>query len=182
MGDVLNFVAATTAEIERPLPGDDVVPDPDITMDRAFDVPGTPVQVWPWLVQLGKQRAGWYLPRSVERFLPTSRRATRKIEARWQGLKAGDVIPDYGGKHETFETVDVQHNQWIVYKSVRGSTYVSWSLSIDSKADGSSRVQARLRLSPVKHRRIVASGGELFDLLTIAGMAAGLRERVSSPQ
>jgi len=182
MGVVLNFVAATTAESERPLPGDDLVPDPDITMDRAFDLAGSPEQVWPWLVQLGKQRAGWYLPRSIERFLPKSRRATRKIEARWQGLKAGDVIPDYGGKHETFETVDVRHNQWIVYKSVRGATRMSWSLSIESRPDGSSRVQARLRLAPVKHRRIVASAGEFFDLLTIAGMAAGLRERVSSPQ
>ena len=31
-------------------------------MDRAFEVSAPPDVVWPWLVQLGKARAGWYLP------------------------------------------------------------------------------------------------------------------------
>ena len=39
-------------------------------MDRAFTVAAPPAAVWPWLVQLGKKRAGWYLPRAIERFLP----------------------------------------------------------------------------------------------------------------
>jgi len=31
-------------------------------MDRGFTVDTAPEAVWPWLVQLGKRRAGWYLP------------------------------------------------------------------------------------------------------------------------
>ena len=63
-------VGASPAEAARPLPGDDVVPDADVVMDRAFTVDAAPAEVWPWLAQLGKQRAGWYLPGPVERLVP----------------------------------------------------------------------------------------------------------------
>ena len=41
------------------------------------------------------------------------------------------------------------------------------------------RVHLRLRLSPVTHRHVAAVLGGLFDALTVAGMAAGLRERLA---
>src|SRR4051794_41942528 len=72
-------------------------------MDRGFEARGTPEQVWPWLVQLGKGRGGWYFPRLVERFVPRSRRAARTVQPQWQGLEVGDVIPDYGGPQGFFE-------------------------------------------------------------------------------
>ena len=50
--------------------GDDVVPDADVVMDRAFSEAPPTGEVWPWFVQLGKRRAGWYLPRRVERLRP----------------------------------------------------------------------------------------------------------------
>ena len=64
---------ATDEERLAPLPGDDLVVA-DVVMDRGFDLPAPPDEVWPWLVQLGKRRAGWYLPGSVERLVPPSRR------------------------------------------------------------------------------------------------------------
>ncbi|HEY2192382.1 MAG TPA: hypothetical protein VGH76_08775 [Actinomycetospora sp.] len=60
-------VCATPDEVAARLPGDDLVPDAQVTMDRAFDLPAVPEILWPWLAQLGKQRAGWYLPAGVER-------------------------------------------------------------------------------------------------------------------
>ena len=60
----------TPAEWAATLPGDDLVDPADVVMDRAFSLPAPPDTVWPWLVQLGKRRAGWYLPRWVDRVLP----------------------------------------------------------------------------------------------------------------
>ena len=57
-------VAATPAEVAAPAPGDGLVPEADVVMDRGFDLPAGPEQVWPWIVQLGKGRGGWYLPPS----------------------------------------------------------------------------------------------------------------------
>ena len=65
----MDLARATPAERASSLPGDDLVAA-DVVMDRGFDLGAPPSEVWPWLVQLGKRRAGWYLPRSVEVLVP----------------------------------------------------------------------------------------------------------------
>jgi hypothetical protein len=180
---VFASVAATDAERAADRPGDAIVAAPDVVMDRAFTVAGTPERVWPWLLQLGKKRAGWYLPHTVERFLPVARRAARTVDARWLDLRVGDVIPDYGGRNETFEVAEIDPPRALVYRSVRGRTELTWSISLEpagtAAGPSSTRVVLRLRMAPVKHRWLARTAGELIDLLTVAGMAAGLQERLS---
>jgi hypothetical protein len=174
-------VAATQKERRAPRAGDDILPTADVVMDRAFTVDRDPDDVWPWLVQLGKRRAGWYLPSVIERFLPPSRRAARSVDDRWQHLRVGDVIPDYGGRHETFEVAEIRRPSALVYRSRRGSTDVTWSLTLE-RAQGAgpdaTRIFLRLRLWPVRRRWLANTAGELLDADTIAGLAAGLRERL----
>ena len=173
-------VTPTAAEVDAPRPGDRLVPDADVVMDRAFTLPAPPDVVWPWIVQLGKKRAGWYLTRRAERAVPPSRRAARRIDARWQALAVGDVVPDWGGKDATFRVEEIQPGSHLVYSSRRGHTDVSWAIHLSPGGmhrDGT-RVHLRLRLGPVKHPRVANSLGGGFDALTIAGMAAGLRERL----
>jgi len=175
------FASATVAEVAAPRAGDDVVPEADVVMDRGFDLGAEPAQVWPWIVQLGKGRAGWYLPRVVERVVPKSRRAARAVLPRWQGLAVGDVIPDYGGADATFEVVQVDAPHTLVYRSTRGHTDVSWAITLTPREHGT-RVHLRLRLGPVRRVKLAENFGGLFDALTIAGMAAGLRERLRQDQ
>lgn len=172
-------VAATDEEIRAPRPGDGLVPLADVVMDRGFDAPGTPEQVWPWLVQLGKGRGGWYFPRRVERLVPRTRRAARSVEPQWQGLRVGDVVPDYGGPEEFFEAVEVERPRHLVYRSERGRMQVSWAITLTPVAGGT-RVHLRLRLGPVRRVWLAETLGGLVDAVTIAGMAAGLRERLRS--
>lgn len=178
MRGVFASVRPTPAEVAAPRAGDELLPHPAVVMDRAFTVPGGPERVWPWLVQLGKWRGGWYLPRALERLLPAGNRATREIEPRWQDLAVGRVIPDYGGRYETFTVVALTAPNVLVHRSRRGRTELTWSITLEP-FDGGTRVFLRLRLDPVRHVRVAETVGGLFDLLTIAGMAAGLRERLS---
>jgi hypothetical protein len=173
-------VAASAAERRAIRPGDDLVNPADVVMDRAVIFDAAPETVWPWLVQLGKQRAGWYLPRRVERVLPAGRRATRQIQPRWQHLQAGDIIPDYGGRHETFRVDRIHAPDSIVYTSRRGRTHLTWSITLEpeSVTPHRTRVHFRLRMAPVKHRWLATTVGEFIDALTIAGAAAGLTERL----
>jgi hypothetical protein len=50
---------ATSEEVNRPLPGDDEVPDPAVASTRAISIQAPPGAIWPWLVQMGwRQAAG----------------------------------------------------------------------------------------------------------------------------
>src|SRR5690606_11236338 len=42
------------------LEGDDIVPDARAQLTHATTIDAPPRDVWPWLVQMGGQRAGWY--------------------------------------------------------------------------------------------------------------------------
>ncbi|MGQ0842902.1 MAG: hypothetical protein ACT4QF_02085 [Sporichthyaceae bacterium] len=169
------WVVPTAAEVRTALPGDEIVAKPDAVMDRAFTLAATPEQVWPWLVQVGKGRAGWYLPRRVERFLPKGNRAIRRVDPRWT-LAVGDVVPDYG-RNETLTVVSIDAPRALVFESERSHLLLTWTIVLAPAVDGT-RVHLRLRMGPVKRKWLVASVGEAFDWLTIAGLAAGLRERV----
>ncbi|GAA4797807.1 hypothetical protein GCM10023200_37610 [Actinomycetospora chlora] len=177
---LLDAVAATPAEEHESRRGDHLVTPADVVMDRAFTLPREPDVVWPWIVQLGKRRAGWYLPARVERLVPRGRRAARWVDDRWQHLVPGDAIPDYGGRDATFTVDEVEPPHVLVYRSRRGATDVSWSITLRPVPAGT-RVLLRLRLGPVRHVRLATTLGGAFDALTIAGLAAGLRERLSPP-
>jgi hypothetical protein len=173
-------VEPTRDEVADAMPGDTLVAQADSVMNRAFTVAAPPEDVWPWLVQLGKRRAGWYLPRQLERFVPRSRRGIRHLDYRWQKLQVGDVIPDYGGRDETFTVAEIAPPHTLVYTSRRGRMDVSWAIVLSPVDPASTRVQLRLRLGPVKRRWLVETVGELIDLLTIAALASGLEERASA--
>jgi hypothetical protein len=174
-------VTATRAEAGEQRSGDDIVVAVDAVMDRAFTVPGTPQMVFPWIRQLGKSRAGWYLPRSVERLLPVRRRALRHIEPRWQHLRPGDIVPDYGGANATFAVESIEAPHSLVYRSQRGQALVSWSIllrPIDTDLGDYTRILLRLRVGAVRHPWLVRTAGEALDRITITAMAAGLVERL----
>ena len=178
---MFSSVEATDAEIEAPRAGDELIPQADVVMNRAFTVPGAPATVWPWIEQLGKRRAGWYLPSRIETFVPRSRRASRSIDAEWLNLRVGDVIPDYGGRHATFTVAAIAPPTSLVYQSVRGHTTLTWSITLEPAAPPEhTRVFLRLQLAPVRRKWLANTAGELFDALTVAGMAAGLRERLDA--
>src|SRR5262249_38262451 len=146
-------------------------------MDRAFTLAAAPHRVWPWFVQLGKRRAGWYLPRWVEWFMPRRRRGLRRLEPTLQGLAVGDVIPDWGGAGASLGLLALDPPKAIVYRSTGGTVNLSWVIALRPEGPGT-RVHLRLRLGPIRRPRLAETVGGLLDVLTIAGLAAGLRERV----
>ena len=176
-------IAPTAGEVAVSLPGDGLVPDPDVVMDRAFSVEAELAVAWPWLLQLGKHRAGWYLPGNIERFLPPSRRALRTLDPLMAGPSGRRRDSDYGGRDATFRVAVVDSPGVLVYESRRGRTAVSWAISATHlplpQRRPATRIHLRLRLGPVRRPRGAERAVGLLDLLTIAGLAAGLAERVA---
>lgn len=84
---------ATSDEIERALPGDDLVPQPITVTTKAVAINAPPERVWPWLVQLGVDRGGMYSYLWVENWmLRLNVENTHEIRPEWQHLEAGDFI------------------------------------------------------------------------------------------
>jgi hypothetical protein len=51
---------ATEEEIERPMPEDDIVSKPSFNATRAVTIYAPAEKIYPWIVQMGVSRAGWY--------------------------------------------------------------------------------------------------------------------------
>jgi hypothetical protein len=164
-------------------PGDDLVANANMVFDRSRVIAAAPLQIWPWLVQLGKQRAGWYLPSSLERAVPRSRRGARVLDPRWRELGVGQRIPDYGGRQAFLEVAILDPGRALVYRSERRGAVFSWALTLDALTPVSTRVDLRFRgrvRSTGWRGRLIATAGDAFDRLTSELMLSGLAERVAA--
>ena len=171
------------------LPGDHVLPHADPVMDRHLHLAAPVEQVWPWLEQLGKGRAGWYLPAAVERLLPRGRRAARRVDPRWLGLRVGDVVPDWGPGDPTFEVLEIEPPRHLVYWSerprlprrgaARPPMRLTWALVLSPDGPDRCSLHLRLRLDLGGPAGPVATyGGGAVDALTVGLLGRGLAERL----
>ena len=71
------------------LPGDELVPTPTAIDTRGITIDAPPEAVWPWLVQMGYGRAGWY---SYDR-LDMRGKSVDTIVPKHQALAVGDLMP-----------------------------------------------------------------------------------------
>ena len=81
---------STDDEIARRMPGDDVVANPSFSATRAVTVEAPPERIWPWIVQMGYQRAGFY---SWDRLDNDGVPSAEHILPEYQDLSLGDLIP-----------------------------------------------------------------------------------------
>lgn len=88
---------ATCEEERRPLPGDDLVPRPLWEATRAVTIDATPLEVWPWVAQMGYGRGGWYGWNPLEREDTGVSRLLEKLPS----PRVGDVWLDGPGCDET---------------------------------------------------------------------------------
>ena len=86
----LQHWGATHAEVASPMVGDDLVPEARLVATRAIDLAAPPRLVWPWLVQMGFGRGGWY---SYDWLDNLGRPSATRIHPEWQHLVAGSAVP-----------------------------------------------------------------------------------------
>ena len=83
---------ATQEEANRPLPGDEVLPEPSDETTRAVTVRAPVEDVWPWIVQLGQGRGGFYSYSWLENLFGADIHNVDRIVPELQGLDEGDSI------------------------------------------------------------------------------------------
>lgn len=83
----------TPAEfVDAPLAGDGIVADADVVATRSVHIKAPAAQVWPWVVQLGQGRGGFYSYDALENLLGCDIHSATQIVADWQHLEVGDEV------------------------------------------------------------------------------------------
>jgi proline iminopeptidase len=99
---------ASAEEVAEPYPGANLIPGGrrGATMAATIDAP--PARVWPWLVQMGCDRAGWY---SFDRLDNAGVPSARHIHPEWQRLSVGDRLASTPSGRAWFEVaaLDPEH-------------------------------------------------------------------------
>ncbi|CAH0130262.1 hypothetical protein SRABI83_00223 [Arthrobacter sp. Bi83] len=80
---------ATADEVKGPYPGAELIPDSTRSATMAVTIDAPPSRVWPWLVQMGTDRAGWY---SWDRLDNFGHRSADRIHPEWQEISLGDHL------------------------------------------------------------------------------------------
>lgn len=98
--------------------GDSLILRPHMQTTHAITIPASPGEIWPWLLQVGYHRGGWYIDAWWDRWLnenfwprfvpqgngPEFRPSSDQILPEWQNLAVGDLVPD-GPPGSAFFTV-----------------------------------------------------------------------------
>ncbi len=89
---------ATDDEVTGSMPGDEMVPNPSFCATSAITIDAPPEAVWPWLVQIGTGKAGFY---SYDLFDNGARPSATEILPEYQDPHVGDWVPMSGTVNET---------------------------------------------------------------------------------
>jgi hypothetical protein len=83
---------ATNAEVQESLPGDEVVPEPELCATHAVTVHAPIAAVWRWLIQVGQGRGGFYSYTWLENLAGCHMQNAYRVIPEFQNLRPGDVV------------------------------------------------------------------------------------------
>jgi hypothetical protein len=174
---------ASLAEVLRPLPGDDLVPDPRFGYTQAITVRASAEEVWPWLVQIGYRRAGWYSHDWIHRLLgiagsvDDSRRSADRVIPELQELEVGDLIEIAPGMG--FEVLEIEPRHFILTGTEGGS----WVWFLDTVAADSTRLIVRSRGTwdpGLRNALLFGTPNELGSLIMQPRTLRGIKQRAET--
>ena len=189
---------AADEEVRKGLPGDDLVPHPMLESTRAITISAPAARVWPWLVQLGQDRGGFYSYDWLENLAAADIHNVDRIVPEMQHLKVGDFIPlapiEWGIPTSGFTVAMVEPGRAMVWRQGRPQNLgapgadgdgETWSFVLAEPAEGTTRLILRERkgLKPrMKDVLLYYLFVERQHFVMVRRMLLGLRERAERAQ
>ncbi len=142
---------STDQELKESLPGDDVLKAASQQVTHAITIARPAEQIWPWLIQIGQDRGGFYSYSWLENLFGLHVKNVSRIMPRLQDLKVGDFIratpPQWlNGRFEGlagWHVVDLQPSHALVLQSPIDQS--TWSFVLKPIGDNATRLIARVR-------------------------------------
>ncbi len=94
---------ATSEEINKKMPGDDLISRDRIVSTRAITIRAAKEKVWPWIAQTGQNRGGFNSYYWLENLFGAKMVNAKYIHPEWQNPTPGDIV--YYGKNQGYERI-----------------------------------------------------------------------------
>jgi len=165
---------AIDAEIKRSMPGDDIVHEPSFNATRAVTIHAPSENIYPWIVQMGVTRAGWY---SYDLLDNLGRPSAENILPKFQAIQIGDVVPMSPDGKQGMRVKDFRKDNWMLWWDNKGDS--SWAWEIQPDGETYSRLVTRVRvkyrlLSPAIAFNLLV---EFFDIVMMRKCMLGIKRR-----
>lgn len=137
---------ATNAEIARAMPGDELSSRPTFLATRAITINATQEVIWPWLVQLGYGRAGFYGYDIIENLgSPRGIRSADRILPELQQIAVGDPLPLSAAGGLIFNAI--KPNQFLIWSGKTGRYPGAFTWALYPVDAGRTRLVSRIQWS-----------------------------------
>lgn len=153
---------ATGEEVAGPYPGAELVPESKRSPTMAITINATPGQIWPWLVQMGWDRGGWY---SWDLLDNAGRQSATEVHPEWQNLAVGDQLQFWamGRVADAYRVAVIEPNRFL---GLYGYTDLQGRWLDPKQPRPSSYMEALwgflLKELPDRRTRLVISGYQTF--------------------
>jgi hypothetical protein len=146
---------ATGEELARSMPGDGTIANPSFNATRGVTIHAPVEAIYPWIVQIGMNRAGWY---SYDLLDNLGRPSADRLLPEHQKIYTGQLIPmSPDGKYGIY-VKEFKENEWVLWHDKEGDTTWFWGIYPDGEKQ--SRLITRVQM---KYRWLTA--GAIFNLL-----------------
>jgi hypothetical protein len=172
---------ATAEEVASSLPGDEVLPGAQYRTTRAITIDAPPEKVWPWLVQVGCLKAGFYSNDLLDNFAHPS---ARTIIPDLQRLEVGQWVSMSPTPSEltAFKVDGFEINRWLLWRKPE-STWV-WTLT--ELPGRRTRLVTRIHAARDWTKPMLAIGAVLLmefgDFAMMRRMLHGIKDRAESSE
>jgi hypothetical protein len=168
---------ANDDEAGRELPGDELLPEPDVITTRAVAIEAPPGAVWPWLVQMGPGRAGAYTYDWIENLAGLDMHSADDIIPEYQHVAVGDSWK-LGPKGVVLRVVSLEEASSLVLRSDDGNWV--WAFTVHPDGDGCrliSRNRIRWGDAPLAWNAVAKYVMEPGSLVMERKMLLGIKQR-----
>lgn len=167
---------ADKRERVKALPGDEYIPEPLASLTNAVTIHRPPQDVWPWLIQMGADRAGWY---SYD-FIDNDRVPSAGfIVSELQHIERGMLVPSLPGAMTGFHVLDFKRERYLILGRLlpgRERPRMTWAFILEEPEPGHTRLIVRVRGIVITH--LMCLPGWLSQKLAPLGHAIMQRKQL----
>ena len=180
---------SSAAELASALPGDELVPNANISATRAISIATIADAAWPWVAQLGQGRGGFYSYDFLENLVGCDIHSAEQVVPEWQSIAVGDEVRLHPEVSLSVAVLDpgsaLVLRGGIPMGSVAPPYDFTWAFVLHAQENGTTRLVVRERYGYTRWwSGLLVEPVQLISFVMSERMLRGIKRRaqLSSPE